>query len=86
MRYKSALAKADEICVRDAYSKQVVEKCYARTPVIRMLYFCMEKRKKHTIKIVKERKYVAIFYRRIITRVQAVANQKKSILMSGKKF
>ena len=33
MRYKSALAKADEICVRDAYSKQVVEKCYARTPL-----------------------------------------------------
>ena len=34
MRYKSALTKADEICVRDAYSKQVVEKCYARTPLI----------------------------------------------------
>lgn len=34
MRYKSALTKADEICVRDAYSKQIVEKCYARTPLI----------------------------------------------------
>lgn len=28
-----------------------------------MLYFCMEKRKKHTIKIVRERKCVAMFYR-----------------------
>lgn len=34
MRYKSALTKADEICVRDAYTKRVVEKCYARTPLI----------------------------------------------------
>ena len=34
MRYKSVLTKVDEICVRDGYSKQVVEKCYAKTPMI----------------------------------------------------
>lgn len=70
MRYKSALAKADEICVRDAYSKQVVEKCYARTPLSYPdVVFLYGKEKKHTIKIVRERKCVAMFYRTIIASV-----------------
>lgn len=34
IRYKLALRKVNEICVRDTYSKQVVEKYYARTPLI----------------------------------------------------
>lgn len=34
VRYRLALKKVDEVCVRDAYSKQVVEQCYGRTPLI----------------------------------------------------
>ena len=48
--------------------------------------FLYGKEKKHTIKIVRERKCVAMFYRTIITRMQAAANRKKSILMSGKEI